>query len=534
MRRSALNLAVATLLIHLLLILPGSPSGGAQTLLRFPPELPVLLAVLCLGGAAVRVLVAAVIFVLTLQKLADLAMHSALARSFNPVTDLPLIDASVRLIAGSFGAVVAVAAVLLALVAAIALAGAVWWAAGVWSARRWRRRGRMTVAGLAALAIALALIGPLTPANSLYATQRLDLARSSVADLRDLRRAAAADPFADRIGLLDAIDRDVLLIFIESYGRASFETPLYADTHLGTLRSAQARIAAAGLSARSGFLKAPTQGGQSWLSHSTLASGLWIDDQTRYRAVLASGRQTLFHHARRAGFDTLAVMPAITRPWPEAQMMGFDRILAAADLDYRGKPFNWVTMPDQFTLSVVERLLENHPGAHPDGHPGAAAGRMLDRGRMMMQVALISSHAPWVPVPQMLPWDRLGDGTVFDAMALAGDPPEVVWKDRDRVRLQYREAIDYSLRAVFDFAARRGKDAPLMLILGDHQAAPGIALGDGKDVALHVIGPQELVRRVEGWGFAPGLIPPQAGPALPMDRLRDLILRDFSRVEAPA
>ena len=153
---------------------------------------------------------------------------------------------------------------------------------------------------------------------------------------------------------------------------------------------------------RSGFLTAPTQGGQSWLSHASFASGLWINDQSRYQAYLASGRRGLFHHAQAAGFRTAAVMPAITRPWPEALRMGFDRVLAAGDLGYRGQPFNWVTMPDQFTLAATDRLLRA-PGAAP----------------LFAQIALISSHAPWVPVPRMVAWDQVGDGRVFDAMAQA-------------------------------------------------------------------------------------------------------------------
>jgi hypothetical protein len=35
-----------------------------------------------------------------------------------------------------------------------------------------------------------------------------------------------------------------------------------------------------------------------------------------------------------------------------------------------------------------------------------------------------------------------------------GDPPDVVWRDRDRVRDQYRQAVDYALTVVFDYAAR--------------------------------------------------------------------------------
>ena len=47
-------------------------------------------------------------------------------------------------------------------------------------------------------------------------------------------------------------------------------------------------------------------------------------------ALLASPREGLFHLARRAGFQTAAVMPAITRDWPEAAVMGFDQVLPAA------------------------------------------------------------------------------------------------------------------------------------------------------------------------------------------------------------
>ena len=48
-------------------------------------------------------------------------------------------------------------------------------------------------------------------------------------------------------------------------------------------------------------------------------------------------------------------MPAITLAWPEAGCFGYDRVLAADDLGYRGRPFSWVTMPDQFTLAALER-----------------------------------------------------------------------------------------------------------------------------------------------------------------------------------
>ena len=112
------------------------------------------------------------------------------------------------------------------------------------------------------------------------------------------------------------IDRDVLIVFVESYGRTEpRHTALMPKTHRATLTEAEARLGALGLEMRSGLLSAPTRGGQSWLSHATFANGLWIADQTSYAAALASNRRSLFHIASDAGFRTAAVMPQITLDW---------------------------------------------------------------------------------------------------------------------------------------------------------------------------------------------------------------------------
>lgn len=504
-----LSLLTAACVLQLALILPAAP--GAIPL-RLAPELPVLvLAAACLGRAG-RLLVTALLAALVVQKIADLVMFQALGRPFNVVADLPLIDAGLRLTAGSFSTAASAAVALAALAATAAVILGLWFACGALGRTPWQPQSRIALAGLSAACVALAATGFLGAANSAYALGRIELARDTAAHLQRLRSEGARDAFAGVPDLLKAIDRDVLVIFVESYGRTSFDTPEYAARHLPTLHELEGQLARAGLSMRSGFLRAPTQGGQSWLSHATFANGLWISDQASHAAVLASGRAGLFHHARAAGFHTAAVMPAIIRPWPEAATMGFDRVLGAAELGYRGLPFNWVTMPDQFTLAALDRLLRN-------GGP---------RPRLFAQVALISSHAPWVPVPRLLDWDGLGDGTAFDAMATEGDPPEAVWRDPVRVRQQYGEAIDYSLRVVMDYARRHAADPPLMIVLGDHQSAPGIALDMRPDTPVHVIGPAGLVDRTAAWGLTPGLVPDPRAGALAMDRMRDLILGSFS------
>lgn len=192
--------------------------------------------------------------------------------------------------------------------------------------------------------------------------------------------------------------------------------------------------------------------------------------------------------------------------------MGFDRIYAATDLGYRGLPYNWVTMPDQFTLTVVDRIRKERR----DGRP------------IFAQVALISSHAPWTPIARMIPWEQVGDGSIFDEEATDGPTPKEVWADRQTVREYYRDAVEYTLHAVTEYAERQGPDAPLMILLGDHQAASSIGLDPRREVPIHVIGPSSLVDRTADWGLTRGLIPPAETQAIPMERMRDNMLRSFS------
>lgn len=526
---------LATVCLHLLLVQPNHPAAMTWGALAvFPLELPfVILALLALGtgrlGSVFRAILVAALIVIAILKTADFAMFNSLSRGFNPVGDLPLIVAGLRLLTGAVGVVPGILAVMAALIAIGLIAAAAWWATGVWARLSPSSKGlRAAAASVAVLSagVATAEIGnamgrwqmPVSVPGAAFtarvAVERVRTARATLADLRVFKLAAASDPYARAQAetLLDLIDRDVVIVFVESYGRTSFDTPLFSDLHRPTLEAGEARLASLGLSMASGFLSSPTRGGQSWLAHATFANGLWVSDQTRYSAALVSGRQTLFHLAAASGFHTAAVMPQITLDWPEADFMGFETVLAAADLGYLGEPFNWVTMPDQFTFAALDRLLRDGPRDRP----------------LMVQLATGTSHAPWVPVPELIGWEDIGDGQVFNEMALAGDPPDVVWRDRDRVRAQYRLAVDYALQTVLAYAERHAEDPPLMIVLGDHQAAGFIALDERSDVPIHIIGPAHLVARTEGWGFGPGLIPQPDMPVLPMDQMRNLILGAFT------
>ena len=158
--------------------------------------------------------------------------------------------------------------------------------------------------------------------------------------------------------------KDVLVVFVESYGRVAVDGSGFAPGVRRVLRAGDRTLAAHGFAARSAFLTSPTFGALSWLAHATLQSGLWVDSQPRYDALVTSPRQTLSRAFGRAGWRTVSVVPADTRDWPEGRFYGWQRFYDARNVGYAGPRFGYPTMPDQFTLSHFARTeLGPRPGA---------------------------------------------------------------------------------------------------------------------------------------------------------------------------
>lgn len=532
--RISLALALSVALIFTVLVLPNHPDTLRWSVLhRFPLELPVILLVMVAAGRqwGFAGFFAIVLVAVTFLKLADYGMFAAYDRTFNPILDAFLIDAGIGLLADSIGRPLTY----LALVGAV-LFIALLFLAILQSLRVWGRVPAPAALRIIAACGAVLFAGwsvadaghqlkywqferspPGTAWTSRLVVARAVQVRETARDLVQFSQDAEQDIYGDAVGLLDKLyGRDVIFIYIESYGRASFDNDLYAPTHVKTLNALSGPVADAGFAMKSGWLTSPTAGGQSWLAHGTLASGLWTTDQGRYTAMLAGGQKSLFHIAQDAGFRTAAVMPAITLAWPESSRMGFDQVFAAADIPYKGDRFNWVTMPDQFTLAAYPDLLGDDPRAD------------------FIQIALISSHAPWVPVPDMVAWADVGNGVIFNEMAARGPTPRMLWKNRDDVREAYRKAIDYSLQATFAHVARLGETAPLVVVIGDHQAAGFVAGSDSRDVPIHMIGPPDIMAMINGWSWTNGLIPAADAPVRRMDTFRNDFIAAFTTPTAVA
>lgn len=521
-----LRITIALAIVGVILALPSDFTDFSEV--RFPLEVAavaLLASVLAgLGFSLLRGVVTLLLAAMLFLKLADIGTGTAFQRPFNPYLDLKILTDGWNLLSGSVGLTKAVGIICAGLLAWVVVAVALYWSLGGFrrlsgGARRKSAlvSGAVLLIGLVALAVQnddRRSLGVEADAAS-YFVNRIAMVKDSIADLARFEDELKQDPVAAGPHFSALAGTDVVLVFVESYGRSAIEDPRYATVINSRLTSVENEIGAAGLQARSGWLTSPTVGGISWLAHGTLLSGLWVDNQGRYDRMITSERTSLNNLFRSSGWRTTAVMPAITLDWPEAGYFGYDSIHAAAGLGYRGKPFNWVTMPDQFTLEAFERLerqARDEPGHKP----------------VMAEMALISSHAPWTPLPSLVDWDRIGDGAVFNAQAESGDPPSVVWADPNRVRAQYLTSIDYTLETLGSYMARYGKNT-LFILLGDHQPA-SIVTGEGasRDVPMHIVtGNPDLLKRLDGWNWQKGMIPLLSTPVYRMDEFRRKLVESF-------
>lgn len=517
---------IVTAIAWLAFTLPDHPDAiGVQAFARLQLEWPLVMLLLLLVPRTWRrptaLLCGILLLLILFLKLADIGTQAAFQRPFNPYLDVKMLADGWNLMSGTLGTLAAFAGVTAALVG-LALLLALFLVAARWLTEISRPGRSWLILGLGAVVVlggAATLLGiPRVEARMpSYLTNRLALVVRSVQDMHVFEAALSKGEGPSRgEGLFEGLaNKDFILIFVESYGRSAVEDPRYADITRPRLEQVDAEIRAAGLASASAWVTSPTVGGLSWLAHGTLLSGLWVDSQARYDRLMISRQPSLNQLFGQAGWKPVAAMPAITMDWPEAAYYGYRQVLAAADLDYRGKPFNWVTMPDQYTLSAFERLGRV---------PTRAAGE-----KVMAEIALISSHAPWTPVPRLIDWEAVGDGSVFNGQAESGDPPSVVWADPERVRRQYIQTIDYSLETLGSYMARFGKDT-VFVILGDHQPAAIITGPNAsRAVPIHVVSAdRELIARFESEGFHPGMLPAAQTREWPMNAMRQVLIDLFS------
>jgi phosphatidylglycerophosphate synthase len=505
---------------------------------RIPVEGLALVAVAVVLPAWPRRIVAAVAGILfgllTLIKIFNMGFYAELGRAFNPVFDWGYISPAVGVVRDAIGARSFNTAFAVLFLGLILLTGAIT-ASAIRITTVAARHRRATVRALAALtavwALSAGLSLQLVPASPVASASAASLVVAQVRDTQRLLREQhrfeqvlhGSDPEASipASDLLTGLrGKDVIIAFVESYGQAAVQRTSFSPGVDAVLRQRTASLARAGWSTQSAWFTSPTFGGISWLVHSTLQSGLWVDTDQLYAQLLASRRFTLSDAFDKAGWRTVSDAPADDDSWPPGtSFYHFDQIYNRSNVGYLGPRFSYARMPDQYTLAAFQRL-ELAPGHKP----------------VMAEIDLVSSHTPWAPLPTMVPWNQVGNGSIFEPMPARSESPTTVWRNASTVRQFFGRSIQYSLQALTSWVTELNDPNLVLILLGDEQPS-SIVSGNwaSHEVPISIVARDPSVfRQIASWRWQDGLLPGPSAPLEPMDAFRNQFLGAFSKPSSQA
>jgi hypothetical protein len=540
--RRALRLAITVLSVVLVwgvLVAPDrifqlTPAAFA----RIPVELLVLAAVAMLLPAWPRRIVAAVAGILfgllTLVKILNAAFYLEIGRAFNPVfgwLDIPPAIGVVRDTVGSTRTNIALVVVALGLTLIIAAITAATIHITTVAARHRRDTVRALAALTAVWALAAGLSLQLVPGSPVASTSAAGLTvaqvRSTQAALRDQRRFDLALHRSDPEASVPASDlltglrgKDVIIDFIESYGQVAVQGTSVSRGVDAVLRRSTASLARAGWSTRSAWITSPGFGGISQLSHSTLQSGLWVNTELRYADLVASRRFTLSDAFDKAGWRTVSDSPEDDPVWPPGtRFYHFDKLYNRFNVGYHGPAFSYASMPDQYTYAALQRR-QLTPGHKP----------------VMAEIDTVSSHTPWAPLPTMVPWNKVGNGSIFNSMPARSESPITVWRNASTVRQSFGRSIQYSLETLTSWVTELRDPNLVLILLGDEQpGGPITRPGASHEVPISIVAHDPSVfKQIASWHWQDGLLPGHFAPHELMDAFRNQFLNAFSTASSRA
>jgi hypothetical protein len=300
---------------------------------------------------------------------------------------------------------------------------------------------------------------------------------------------------------------------VEAYGQLAVQGSSFSPEVDAALTQGDGRLQSAGFAARSGFITSATYGGISWLAHSSLQAGLWVNNQDRYNQLISAKRFTLAEAFKEAGWRTVDDDPSNDRPWPQGKTFyHWDAIYNRYQVGYRGPSFTYASMPDQYIFSALQRLELGKPHRQP----------------LFAEVDTVSSHMPWNRIPHLIGWNQVGNGSIYNRIPMEHDTGNF-WGDPPRVQAAYGRSVVYALNTLTSFVQHYGKKNLVMIVLGDHQPLPIVSGQDANhDVPISIIAHDpKVLKQIGSWNWGSGLRPSPTAPVWPMNAFRNRFLSAF-------
>jgi phosphatidylglycerophosphate synthase len=532
---------LALLFVWTALVGPDQPIAlKLNALLRLPIEGFVFIALAAVVGPRSRRwlvwVLGPLLGLVFIVKLLNIGFFAAFDKPFDPYQDLKYVGFASETVKASLGQATGI--LILILVGTVVIGVPVLMALSLRRVSRiaaehraWTLRAAAGLGGAWVLCLALgAQLVPATPIASAGAASLLvsqvKAVRADIGDHAIFSRQISHDQFASTPAnkLLTGLrGKDVLLLFVESYGKVAVQGTSISPGVDSVLAGGDKRLAAAGFSARSAWMTSPTFGGISWLAHSTFQTGLWVDTPQRYEQLLENQRFSLTQAFDRGGWRTVDDVPSDTRFWaPGKTFYHFDQLYNRKDVGYHGPRFAFASMPDQYVMSALQRLelAKRH------------------RRPVFAEVDLVSSHEPWTRIPRMVPWSQVGNGSIFNkntvdagvgGLHVNGLSSYVDIDGSPVVRAAYGKSVQYTMNALTSYVQHYGNKNTVLIVLGDHQPWTVVSGAEpSHEVPISIIARDPAVlKRISGWGWSDGLEPSPQAPVWPMSAFRNRFLSAF-------
>jgi hypothetical protein len=391
------------------------------------------------------------------------------------------------------------------------------------------RRVKVVLSVLWCLALAGTLLGPSGPSRAWVRWMVPELignARESIVIHRSVQRGITDSPYRSFRSVGLAHKPDVIVFFVESYGRVLAEHQGTRQRWNATLSDFAARLSNSGWHTASAFSTATVSGGSSWLAVGSIFFGAHVRYQGVFDGFVEAGDSvpSLPRFFEQQGYTTVNLAPSVRRrPGVDVEnRYGWDTYARQEDLEYRGPKMGWGVVPDQYALGFAEE-------------------RLLPRveGPLFFHFHMVSSHAIWDGVPEYVPdwrsWNSMGGELARRSQDAAAHAPHAPAERHLRgltasLLSNYERSVLYDLRVVEDFLSRRTRDT-LVIVMGDHQPPILSTEEDSFDVPIHLVArdPAVLQEFLEH-GFTAGLVPPAELPAqVKHEGLFSLIVRALAR-----